>query len=211
MTATTLQLVHTLCKNQFYDVIKHAAYTDAKMRNPQDVILQDSWNGLGCMIKHFIAFSVQTTIRLVIAFSEFDDRFSRPMLIEQRRKCQSVHKAALCKIKHYISLLMQEKTRLVMAISEYGIRFAWQMQIEQRRLEREAASLKQRQALEEKQRADDDRAAQLERNEQFHKRMHQAQQRILSQIVEMSDMLEGKNTCATLRATCATLPAKRVR
>jgi hypothetical protein len=49
--AAAMQSVDGLCGSKSNDALKYAAYTAAKMRNPGDVVLQDSWNQLRSLVK----------------------------------------------------------------------------------------------------------------------------------------------------------------
>ena len=51
MIAIAMHSVDGLCGNKSSEALKHAAYTAAKMRNPDEVMLQDSWNRLRTLVK----------------------------------------------------------------------------------------------------------------------------------------------------------------
>jgi hypothetical protein len=49
--AVTMKSVDSLCGNESSEALKYAAYTAAKLRNPDEVMLQDSWNRLRLLVK----------------------------------------------------------------------------------------------------------------------------------------------------------------
>jgi hypothetical protein len=51
MIAVTMKSVDSLCGNESNEALKQAAYMSAKMRNPEEVVLQDSWNRLRSLVK----------------------------------------------------------------------------------------------------------------------------------------------------------------
>jgi hypothetical protein len=54
MIAVAMKSVDGLCGNESSKALKLAAYTAAKMRNPDEVMLQDSWNRLRSLIKAIV-------------------------------------------------------------------------------------------------------------------------------------------------------------
>ncbi len=48
--AVAMQSVDSLCGNTSSEALKHAAYMAAKIRNPDEVMLQDSWNRLRSLV-----------------------------------------------------------------------------------------------------------------------------------------------------------------
>ncbi len=54
LAALTMNSFDAVCGSQSNDALRRAAYTAAKIRNPEDVIFQDSWNRLQCTTEHYI-------------------------------------------------------------------------------------------------------------------------------------------------------------
>jgi hypothetical protein len=50
-TAAAIQSFDGLCGSKSNEALKYAAYTAAKMRDPDEVKLQDSWNKLRSLVK----------------------------------------------------------------------------------------------------------------------------------------------------------------
>ncbi len=94
-TALSIQSVDALCGNQSNNALKQAAYMAAKIRNREEVMLQDSWNGLRCIAKQSIDSVVSTTVQMVKAIAEAGGRLALELAHQMHESERARERAAL--------------------------------------------------------------------------------------------------------------------